>query len=127
MDFVIVFFRDVLNGPLYYVIAVINSILICSCIGYMGERYLNEKKIRLEHAATHAAIANSVNGDGEGSQVQRDGIPGSQAQGVTTEVAEEIVSKAVSITQQKEEPVPNEEVVYNSTTISSEELLDDDY
>ena len=123
MDFVIVFFRDILNGPLYYVITVINSILICSCIGYLGERYLNEKKLRLEHAATHAAIANSVNGDEE----LREGGAGNQEQGVTTEVAQEIVKQAVNPTEVKEELVSNENVVYNSTTISSDELLDDDY
>lgn len=126
MDFVIVFFRDVLNGPLYYVVAVINSILICSCIGYLGERYLNEKKLRLEHAATHAALANNVNGEGD-DQAQREGIPGSQDQSLTTEVAEEIVKQAVNPTEAKEEVVSNENVVYNSTTISSDELLDDDY
>ena len=44
MDFIILFFRDILDGPLYWIIVVINSILICSCIGYLGERYLNKKK-----------------------------------------------------------------------------------
>ena len=44
MDFVIVFFRDVLDGPLYIAVSIVCSILICSCIGYMGEKYLVEKK-----------------------------------------------------------------------------------
>lgn len=38
------FFRDILDGPLYIVIAILNFILICSCIGYLGEQYLNKKK-----------------------------------------------------------------------------------
>lgn len=46
LDFVITFFRDILDGPLYIAIVIINSILICSCIGYLGERYLNHKKIK---------------------------------------------------------------------------------
>ena len=46
MDFVIVFFRDVLDGPLYIAIVVINSILICSCIGYLAEQSLNRKKAK---------------------------------------------------------------------------------
>lgn len=44
VDIIIIFFRDILSGPLYVFITIINSILICSCIGYMGERYLNDKK-----------------------------------------------------------------------------------
>lgn len=47
VDVVVIFFRDVLSGPLYIVIAVVNSILICSCIGYMGEQYLNKKKQKM--------------------------------------------------------------------------------
>ena len=122
MDFVIVFFRDILSGPLYYVIAVINSILICSCIGYLGERYLNEKKLRLEYVASHATVANANNGEGA---VQAQNVDG-QKQAPVTQVAEEIVKHAVNPTEVKKE-ISNEEVVYNSTTISSDELLDDDY
>lgn len=44
MNFIIAFFRDVLDGPLYIVVVVLCSILICSCIGYLGEQYLNKKK-----------------------------------------------------------------------------------
>ena len=62
MDFIIVFFRDILSGPLYIAIVVINSILICSCIGYLGEQYLNRKKSKIKYDETHATIdANSGN------------------------------------------------------------------
>ena len=54
MDFVIVFFRDVLDGPLYIAVSIICSILICSCIGYMGEKYLAEKKEGEDFASKHA-------------------------------------------------------------------------
>ncbi len=60
MDFVIVFFRDVLDGPLYIAIAVINSILICSCIGYLGEQHLNRKKLQADFKSTYANINNNA-------------------------------------------------------------------
>lgn len=44
LDFIVTFFRDILDGPLYIVVVILNIILICSCIGYLGERYLNNKK-----------------------------------------------------------------------------------
>ena len=44
MDFIVVFFRDILDGPLYIAIVVINSILICSCIGYLADNYLKRKQ-----------------------------------------------------------------------------------
>lgn len=44
MDSFISFFRDYLDGTLYIIICVICVILICSCIGYLGEKYLNNKK-----------------------------------------------------------------------------------
>ena len=56
MDFVIVFFRDVLDGPLYIAVSIVCSILICSCIGYMGEKYLVEKKEGEEFASKHTSV-----------------------------------------------------------------------
>lgn len=61
MDFIITFFRDVLDGPLYIGITVICGILICSCIGYLGEQYLNKKKAKEEYDSTHTAIVNDGN------------------------------------------------------------------
>lgn len=59
MDFIIIFFRDILDGPLYTVIVIINLILICSCIGYLAENYLNRKKKMEKFNATYAAVDNS--------------------------------------------------------------------
>ncbi len=56
MDFIIVFFRDILSGPLYIALVVVNTILICSCIGYLGENYLNRKKSNAHYEETHAAV-----------------------------------------------------------------------
>ena len=57
MDFIISFFRDVLDGPLYIVVAILCGILICSCIGYLGERYLKKQEAKKLYEETHAAIA----------------------------------------------------------------------
>lgn len=57
MDLIITFFRDVLSGPLYIGVSIVCGILICSCIGYLGEQYLNKQKEKKEYEATHAAIA----------------------------------------------------------------------
>ena len=56
MDFIISFFRDFLDGPLYIVVTVICVILICSCIGYLGEQYLKSQEEKKAFEATHAAI-----------------------------------------------------------------------
>ncbi len=62
MDIIITFFRDILDGPLYIGVVIVNSILICSCIGYMGEQYLNKQKAKQEFEATHAQVENQVQG-----------------------------------------------------------------
>lgn len=64
MDFIITFFRDVLDGPLYIVIAVIAGILICSCIGYLAERSIIKKREKKKYDQEHfnvdtSSIANS--------------------------------------------------------------------
>lgn len=69
LDFIITFFRDVLDGPLYIGVVVLNSILICSCIGYLGEQYLNKKKLEQEYRATHVDVATNVNAAGVQQQV----------------------------------------------------------
>lgn len=59
MDFFITFFRDILDGPLYIVIAVISGILICSCIGYLAEQSINKKKQKNQYNETHATVDSS--------------------------------------------------------------------
>lgn len=61
MDFIITFFRDVLNGPLYIIVAIICGILICSCIGYLAERSINKKKQIKEHEEKYANVSNMKN------------------------------------------------------------------
>ena len=59
MDFIIGFFRDVLDGPLYIIVAIICVILICSCIGYLAEQSLKKKKQKQEYDETHATVNNT--------------------------------------------------------------------
>lgn len=61
MDFIIGFFRDVLDGPLYIIVTIICIILICSCIGYLAEQSINKKKKKQEYDATHATVGNDAN------------------------------------------------------------------
>jgi len=44
MDFIIVFFRDILDGPVYTIVTVICSIFLCACIGYLAEKRQKEKQ-----------------------------------------------------------------------------------
>lgn len=60
MDFIITFFRDVLDGPLYIALVVFNSIMICSCIGYLGENYLNRKKAKDKYDSTYTKVSNET-------------------------------------------------------------------
>ena len=64
MDFIVIFFRDILDGPLYVIVAFISGILFCSCIGYLAEQN-NLKKVAKEKLnnsyATVANIDNSIN------------------------------------------------------------------
>ena len=62
MDFIISFFRDTLDGPLYIVVSIICGILSCSCIGYLGEQYLKKKHAKKEFDSTHVTVSNTVSG-----------------------------------------------------------------
>lgn len=59
MDFIITFFRDVLDGPLYIVIAVIAGILVCSCIGYLAERSIIKKREKRRYEQEHFNVDTS--------------------------------------------------------------------
>ncbi len=57
MDFIISFFRDVLDGPLYIAVVVINVILICAGIGYFAERSQNKKAERQKNKDSYVDIS----------------------------------------------------------------------
>lgn len=61
MEFIITFFRDILDGPIYIVVAIICIILICSCIGYLAEASLNKKKEKQKYDETHATVSANQN------------------------------------------------------------------
>jgi hypothetical protein len=58
MDIFVTFFRDVLDGPLYIIVVIINLILICSCIGYLGEKRLKKKEAKAIYEKTYAQVNN---------------------------------------------------------------------
>ena len=65
MDFIITFFRDILDGPVYIVVTVICSILICACIGYLAEKSQKKKKekdqyVQIENAPVGPAPITNV-------------------------------------------------------------------
>ena len=62
MDFVVVFFRDILDGPLYIVVVIINSILICACLGYLADNYLKRKQAEEDYNNTYTSVTNSTAG-----------------------------------------------------------------
>ena len=59
VEFVINFFRDTLDGPVYVIVSVLCGILICSCIGYLGEQYLKKKESEKEFNETHAVVSDA--------------------------------------------------------------------
>lgn len=127
MDFVIVFFRDVLSGPVYIVVVSICSILICSCIGYMGERYLEEKKRIQEQKDTHTDGSQATTrSQVEAAKALKESLaPKEQA----TEPVQAIAEMPVEPAEETEEAAsadPNAGVNYNVANIGSDDLLEDD-
>lgn len=135
MDFVIVFFRDVLDGPLYIAVSIICSILICSCIGYMGEKYLVEKKEGEDFASKHATADDKPLTAEEAKKALETATSQTAENGeaVAQAAADVAVSEAPAEqspegeTQEEEEEVEeNASVVYAIGGGQVEELLDDD-
>lgn len=137
MDFVIVFFRDVLDGPVYIAVSVVCSILICSCIGYMGEKYLEEKKQGEEFASKHTSVDNDKPLTAEeAKKALRSNVTQSaeNTEAVQQAAAEAAASEAPAeqspegeVDLEDEEPVEeNASVVYAIGGGQVEELLDDD-
>ena len=136
MDFVIVFFRDVLDGPLYIAVSIVCSILICSCIGYMGEKYLEEKKEGKEFASKHTSVDDKPLTAEEAKKVLQ------TATSQTTENGEAVAQAAADVAQseavaeqspegatearEEEETQINANDVYSIGGGKIEELLDDD-
>ena len=58
MDFIVVFFRDILDGPLYIGIVIVNSILICSCIGYLADNAIKRKQAKENYNNTYVSVDN---------------------------------------------------------------------
>lgn len=136
MDFVIVFFRDVLDGPLYIAVSIVCSILICSCIGYMGEKYLEEKKEGKEFASKHTSVDDKPLTAEEAkkvlqtatSQTAENGEAVAQAAADAAQsdaVAEQSPEGATEASEEEEAQI-NANDVYSIGGGKIEELLDDD-
>lgn len=136
MDFVIVFFRDVLDGPLYIAVSIVCSILICSCIGYMGEKYLEEKKEGKEFASKHTSVDDKPLTAEEAKKVLQTATSQTAENGeaVAQAVADAAQSEAVAEqspegateASEEEETQINANDVYSIGGGKIEELLDDD-
>lgn len=73
MDIIITFFRDILDGYTYIIVSIVSGILICSCIGYLAEVNINNKKSKAKYEESHAKIEDS-------NQANTNMIPNEQLQ-----------------------------------------------
>lgn len=136
MDFVIVFFRDVLDGPLYIAVSIVCSILICSCIGYMGEKYLEEKKEGKEFASKHTSVDDKPLTAEEAKKVLQTATSQTAENGEAVAQAAADASQSEAVAEQSPEGATEaseeEETQINANDVYSigggkiEELLDDD-
>ena len=58
MEFLLWFFRDFLDGPLYIILVIFSIILICAGIGYFAEKELNRKKEREKMRSNYTHVSN---------------------------------------------------------------------
>jgi len=70
MEFIITFFRDILDGPVYIIVTVICSILICACIGYLAEKRQNKKRQSEQYARVSNTLG-SVSSPGVSPTVEK--------------------------------------------------------
>ena len=136
MDFVIVFFRDVFDGPLYIGVSIVCSILICSCIGYMGERYLEEKKEGKEFASKHTSVDDKPLTAEEAKKVLQtatsqtaengEAVAQAAADAAQSEAVAEQSPEGATEASEEEESQINANDVYSIGGGQIEELLDDD-
>lgn len=136
MDFVIVFFRDVLDGPLYIAVSILCSILICSCIGYMGEKYLEEKKEGKEFASKHTSVDDKPLTAEEAKKVLQtatsqtaengEAVAQAAADAAQSEAVAEQSPEGATEASEEEETQINANDVYSIGGGKIEELLDDD-
>lgn len=136
MDFVIVFFRDVLDGPLYIAVSIVCSILICSCIGYMGEKYLEEKKEGEEFASKHTSADDKPLTAEEAKKVLQTATSQTAENGEAVAQAAADAAQSEEVAEQSPEGVTEaseeEEVQITANDVYSigggqiEELLEDD-
>ena len=60
MDIVVVFFRDILSGTTYTVTAIVCSILICSCMGYLIDKKDKKKALASQYTGVETLTVNQT-------------------------------------------------------------------
>lgn len=73
MDIIVTFFRDILDGPLYIIVALLSGFFFCACIGYLAEKSQLKKQ----------AAANENNPQQQNVQPQMMAQPIHQSQAAT--------------------------------------------
>lgn len=101
MDFIITFFRDILDGPLYITVAVISGILICSCIGYLAERSIMKKNAKKQYDAEHFNVDKNV----------------------TNETSKEVDEVTITNTPNLQEPMETVQIENNMDTHSNQQAI----
>lgn len=107
MDFIITFFRDILDGPLYIIVAIISGILICSCIGYLAEVSINKKKAKEQYDNEHYQETSNSNDNSAVSMKTKTIVP--DATNPINNIGGQVVSANVEI--------PMNQVQYNSSVV----------
>lgn len=96
MDGFIVFFRNILSGPLYIAVVVIAIVLIFACIGYLAEKGLNEKKIASQYVEADSVVIDHPTGP---SAVVDTYVPLEETQSVSDVGTSNLVEEAPSVTE----------------------------
>lgn len=110
MDFVITFFRDILDGPIYIIVAIISGILICSCIGYLAEVSINKKKAKEQYDNEHYQETNNSYDNSAVSMKTKTIV--SDATNPINNIGGQVVSTNVE--------VPAEQIQYNNSGVSQQ-------
>lgn len=96
MDGFIVFFRNILSGPLYIAVVVIAIVLIFACIGYLAEKGLNEKKIASQYVEADSVV---IDHPTSSSAVIDTYVPLEETQSVPDVDTPNLVEEAPSVTE----------------------------
>ena len=124
MNVFISFFRDVLDGPVYIVVATISIILIFAGIGYFAEKKQKREEEQKKFDNSHISIQNDHANIPTGSQTatisdvnatnSQNGVPENLTRGkVESKVVPEVLTQTSTTNNQN---ISNNNTVYNNQT-----------